>query len=287
MPNYLRLISIIVFAVYALPAQALAEPKRPDQAELDLITQRGRMLAEYDSVVATATDAIIELQAKEGKKQSPGWYFAQKKPQGWFVSFGTLNKNGEAFHITYQSAYLDKSVQAKDAAALLKHPDEDKDVLYHMAKAFETCSRARHPLSNYNYAVLPAPNNRFYVYFFPGNVTAGEYLLGGDDRYLLSSDGTKILETRQMHKGILPYSPKNFPPADKDQLRAAFHTAVTHDTPEDTDVMHVLVRRPRIPEFISAGDWIFQVHTDGKISIESTLKEFSENKPAATQNPKP
>lgn len=253
------------------PAHSIDSPEKPDVTVLESITKRGRMLAEYDSVVAVSTDAVRKLREKDGHSGGAGFYLAEKRPQGWFVSFGRFNDKGDAFRIDYQSAYLDKSIEAKDAASLLQHPDEERGILYHMAKAVETCQKIRPPLRNYNYAVLPTQTGQYYVYFFPGSTTDGEYVLGGDDRYTVSSDGCNIVETRHLHKGILPFNSKNFDEGKK--VTAGFHIAVLHDLPEDTDVMHVMMRRPRIPEFIGAGAWIFKVDTEGLITIEGPLNQ--------------
>ncbi|MGH9529561.1 MAG: hypothetical protein ACRD2S_06530 [Terriglobales bacterium] len=70
-------------------------------------------------------------------------------------------------------------------------------------------------------------------------------------RYRVSPDGMKVLEKRQMHKGIIEYAPPRSPGA----AAGGYHTHVLSDLPEDTDVLLVLTRRPRIPEFVAAGGW--------------------------------
>src|SRR5439155_24775462 len=54
--------------------------------------------------------------------------------------------------------------------------------------------------SPYNVAVLPARAEQLYVYLYPAQTGARLYPLGGDVRYLVDADGTKLLEKRQMHK---------------------------------------------------------------------------------------
>ena len=117
-------------------------------------------------------------------------------------------------------------------------------------------------------AVLPAPQDQLYVYVYPGQTKPRIYPLGGDVRYLISADGNKIIERRQLHKGIIE------PPAlDKGKkLAAGFHTHVLSDLPEDTDVFHVLTQDPRAPEMVGTAHFMYKVLTDGSITIEKTRK---------------
>jgi hypothetical protein len=116
----------------------------------------------------------------------------------------------------------------------------------------------------YNIAVLPKSSGGMYVYLYPAQVKAGVYPLGADVRYLLSADGTKVVEKRQMHKTILEYAP----PADRSEsVAGGYHTHVLSDLPEDTDVLLVLTRQPRVPETVGAGAYIFTIATDGTITV--------------------
>jgi len=93
------------------------------------------------------------------------------------------------------------------------------------------------------------------------------YPLGGDTRYVVSADGLKILEKRQMHKSILETGP---PPGKK--TVGGFHAHVLSDVPEDTDVFHVLTQDPPLPEFIGTEHFTYQVKTDGSIQLEKEMK---------------
>jgi hypothetical protein len=79
---------------------------------------------------------------------------------------------------------------------------------------------------------------------------------------------------RQLHKSVIEVEP----PKDKDnQQVAGIHTHVLDDTPEDTDVFHVLTRKPAVPEMIMTKQFVFQVNPDGSIKYvgksEDMLKE--------------
>jgi hypothetical protein len=99
-----------------------------------------------------------------------------------------------------------------------------------------------------------------FVYLYPAQVEAGVYPLGGDVRYRVSPDGTKIIEKRQMHKSIIEF------PA---RIGAAgYHTHVLSDLPEDTDVLLVLTCTRRVPEFVFAGAYMFKIDVNGKITVK-------------------
>ena len=73
-----------------------------------------------------------------------------------------------------------------------------------------------------------------YVYIYPAQTTNGIYPLGGDVRYLISADGSSIVEKRQMRKTILEY---DFSASSSiKEVNYGFHTHILSDVPEDTDV---------------------------------------------------
>ena len=98
--------------------------------------------------------------------------------------------------------------------------------------------------------------------------------MGGDARYLISADGSKIIEKRQLHKAILEFSA----PPESGNVQGSFHIAVIDDIPEDTDVFHVLSRRPSVPELIATKQYVFQIETDGTIHYLMTWEAFKKLK---------
>jgi hypothetical protein len=57
------------------------------------------------------------------------------------------------------------------------------------------------------------------------------------------------------------------PPKDEfNKQVAAVHTHVLDDTPEDSDVFHVLTRKPSVPEMVIAKQFVFQVDPEGSIT---------------------
>ena len=66
-------------------------------------------------------------------------------------------------------------------------------------------------------------------------------------RFRVSDDGRVIMESRRLHDSITEYSVRTARPASALLGR---EPVVSGDTPEDTDVFHVLQRRPAIPELM-------------------------------------
>jgi hypothetical protein len=109
------------------------------------------------------------------------------------------------------------------------------------------------------------------VYLEPGQTDAdGDYFpLGADVRFLLSADGKSIVETRQMHKSLLPKA--QLPPDAT--VQSGYHTHILSDIPEDSDVFVVLSRKPLIPEYVGSKTAIYVVNTDGSIRFVEKMKK--------------
>lgn len=236
---------------------------RATQEELAAISERGKMLYEYDQVAWHATDAVQMANPKTAEGQR---YIAKKENGKWRVVFGKLNEDRSRFGISYEA---EQQVSPREFA-VQKEPEErvDAGFFLYAARAIELAmkdfGRAGRP---YNIAVLPGPADQIYVYFYPAQTKARVYPLGGDVRYLVSADGMKILEKRQMHKTILEN-----PPAAGKKIAAGYHSHVLSDLPEDTDVFHVLTQDPPVPEMVVTAHFMYEVMTDGTIRIEKEKK---------------
>lgn len=253
----LATVTVFAFAALADPP----EPKKPPtKKELAAITERGRNLAGYDAAAWHASDA---LQAKDIKPGSVVRYIARKTDRGWTVAFGRLDE--DRFLIAYEA------VQGKDPDRFdikeFNPPKEDSGFFRSAAKAIDVALKdfiehfegEKRP---YNVAVLPAEKGQIWVYLVPAPTRPNVWPIGGDVRYLMSADGTRIQAKRQLHRAII----ENEPPKDKDQqLMAGIHTHVLDETPEDTDVFHVLTRKPSVPELIRTEHFVFVVEPDGGI----------------------
>jgi len=239
-----------------LPSRAGASGK-PSEAELAAITARGQMLAEYDTAAWHATDAVM---AAHPKADSSGRYIAHKTEAGWIVDFGRLNGPGDKFLVDYEA------VQAGGQYTVKSFDPAREDVGWNLAaaKGIETATqdfgRTDRP---YNIAALPRTSGGMYVYLYPAQVKEGVYPLGADVRYRVSPDGTKITEKRQLHKTIIESAPAG---ADV-KVASGYHTHVLSDVPEDTDVLLVLTRQPRVPELVMTPAFMYTIGVDGKITV--------------------
>jgi hypothetical protein len=235
----------------------------PSAAELMAITERGIALNEYDQAAWHASDAAQVANPKtiEGQR-----YIAKKENERWTVVFGTLNADKSRFEIHYEATQQNKPQEFK--VGELTPARVDEGFYLFAARAIDAAladfKGERRP---YNVAVLPAPEERLYVYVYPAQTKARVYPLGGDVRYLFSADGTKMMEKRQLHKTIIEVSPD-----PKKKKAAGFHTHVLSDVPEDTDVFHVLTQDPRLPEFVGTAHFVYQVRGDGTITVEKAKK---------------
>jgi len=248
---------VFVILTFSLTVSAKKKEEPPDPAWVG-ITARGRMLAEYHSAARNATDALFAAHPEPGNLTI---YVAKKTDAGWVVAFGRFNGPHDRFLIAFQATQGVSSEAFKIAQNI--PPQEDAGFFYLAAKAVETCVRDFHvDIHRYNLAVLPAESNQMFVYVYPAQTVKGVFLYGGDVRYLVSPDGSTIVEKRQMHKTILQFK-ENLGPGKT--VVSGVHSHILSDLPEDSDVFYVLVRKPSLPEGIGAGKHVYQVQVDGSI----------------------
>jgi len=257
----------ILTAAFLLMASAFStraqEAVSASAAELAATTERGRLLYEYDQATWHAGDAVQMTNPKNVEGQR---YIAKKENGKWTVVFGKLNEDRSRFDISYQA---DEQAALKQFAVRQEPAERQSDGFFlHAARAIEVAMKDFGPSNHpYNVAVLPAAAEQLYVYLYPAQTTARVYPLGGDVRYLLNADGTKVVEKRQMHKTIIETA---VTPGKK--VVSGFHTHVLSDLPEDTDVFHVLTQDPPLPEFVRTPHFTYKVSTDGAIQIERNSK---------------
>lgn len=262
-----RTIQVAISVVALLTSTDLAgttqEAVAPTQEELAAITERGQLIYEYDQAAWHASDAVQMANPKNVEGQR---YIAKKENGKWTVVFGRLSEDRSRFDITYEA----NEQATLRQFAVRQEPAERRDegFFLYAASAIEVAMSDFGATSRpYNVAVLSAPGEQLYVYLYPAQTKARVYPLGGDVRYLVSAEGTKILEKRQMHKTITETAPKS----EKKNV-AGFHTHVLSDAPEDTDVFHVLTQDPPLTEFVATPHFTYQVKADGTIQLEQKRK---------------
>jgi hypothetical protein len=257
-----------LLAIFVANAKA-QNGNAPSDAVLGAITARGRLLADYDQAAWHATDAVETANPKTVEGQH---YLAKKENGKWRVVFGALSADKSKFLISYDAT--EKAKAREFSVQQHAPPNEDRGGYLFAARALELALADFGPASRpYNVAVLPAKTlesngqDGLFVYLYPGQTKAGIYPLGGDARYLVSADGTKILEKRRLHKSVI----ENQPPKGK-KVEGGFHTHVLSDLPEDTDVLHVLQQDPPLPEFVSTPHYLFEIAANGTIQIKKNRR---------------
>lgn len=249
-------------SLHAVPGVAQTPKPFPAADSLMAISQRGIALTKYDAAAWHASDALMRLRPT---RDDVTGYVAIPTANGWVVAFGRFNAARDTFLVTYEAhqvaAHPDSFVVAVYRPALPRVGD--------IASAARAVALARAdfgtPSRPYNFAVLPAGAAEWHVYAMPAQTRSDVWPLGGDVRYLVSGDGRSILGRRRMHDRILEVS-RRFT-ADSVPPAAGTHTAILDDIPEDTDVFHVLVRRPNVPEVIVTDAFVYQVEANGVIRL--------------------
>ena len=225
------------------------------------------MLYRYDVAAWYSTDAVQALKPPAGRV---GCYIAVADGEKWKVAFGHIE--GDKYLLAYEAFQgatpKDFSVRTYDP------PREDTGFYLIAAKAIVL---ARHDFGQaarpYNISVIPAPDNQLYLYVYPAQTVDDIFPIGGDVRYLVSADGTKIIEKRQMHKTVLDISNKT-----PGTLEGMVHTHFLSDVPEDTDVFHVLARTPLVPEYVRTEHFLYEVKEDGSIKVVQEIKKKDKKK---------
>jgi hypothetical protein len=253
---------VAALSISVLPVEA-KQPPKPSAEVLAAITRRGVALAEYDTAASHASDAVEASHPPEGSVRR---YVARKTDQGWVVDFGKLSEDGSAFDVSREAIQSGSSSQFAVTAFDTVRPDTGWDLA--AARGIDLALKdfrgANRP---YNVAVLPNESGNLFVYVYLAQTQVGVYPYGADVRYRISADGNSILEKRQLHKSVIEAPP--IPPSPKPA--GGYHTHVLSDLPEDTDVLLVLQRVPRTPEFVGAGGYVFKVDEDGTITIAGRL----------------
>jgi len=257
---------VLFFSTLLLSSVAVAQrTKPPEPAELEAITARGRILAEYDVAAWHSTDAVVALSPPKGSFEG---FIARKSASGWTVVYGRLNESGDKYLIAYEA--VQQSTPSDFKVTTFAKPKEDTTYFLKAARAVEAAKKLFVPAQArpYNVAVLPVGDDRFHVYFVPAQTVLGTFPLGGDVRFTVSNDA-KVLETRQLHKSIIEFKvPEGVKP------ESGYHTAILDDIPEDTDVFHVLAREPKVPELVVTQKFVYQIATDGVVRYMMTTEAF-------------
>jgi hypothetical protein len=245
--------SFCTFVFVVAPGIAAAQGT-PVQRRLDEISARGRALAAYQRAAWTASTQLMAKNPDPWKVQR---YVAYHADSGWVVAFGRLSARRDTFYVSYiavPAAVNGLRVDSLFEFETFAEPGADTDFLVRAAKAIDNAVMAHGPTSRaYSAAAIPSDGGDWFVYLMPSADVANVWPLGDDVRYRFSADGERLLETRPMHVGTA----------------AGGRGSALRDEPEDSDVFHVLARRPSVPEIVVTAHHRYFVTADGSIRVAS------------------
>ncbi len=242
-------------------AAAVAQPAPASVDELAAITQRGRALEAYDQAAWHGTDAARAVVGADTSGLEV--YVAQKTAAGWVVDFGKLDPGGAAFSTVLEAQSADG---LHFTARRLTPARSDTGFLVAAAHAIQTAEADFAPVAGfpYNVAVLPNADTTMYVYLYPAQTNPNIFPVGGDERFTVSADGLKILDAQRMHNAVVAQPQDGTAPAGLHTV-AGVRSVVVASVPQDTDVFHVLARKPAMPDYINAQGQMYLIETDGTI----------------------
>jgi len=241
---------------------APARPSAPPSTDsLDVISRRGKVLAERDSIAWLGADAMTSLSLPEDHVRR---LIVRRAVQGWVVATGQLAEDGREYLIEQLAT---PGIQASRwASTLFDPPRPDTEYFASAARAIETALIMFRPVAPRPYIATAVPAEdgpSWWVYLYPAPARAGVWPRGGDMRFRVSADGRVMTESRRLHEAITEYSVRT---ARSASAPGAYRQpAVSGDAPEDTDVFHVLQRRPALPELMTAGRFRYRIDVDGSI----------------------
>jgi len=190
---------------------------------------------------------------------------ARRTDRGWEVALGALSSDESAFLITRLAT---PGMQTHWASSLFDPPRADTGFYARAARAIESSLTMFRPAERRPYiaTVIPGADGPWWlVYIYPAPTRDGVWPRGGDMRFRVSADGRIVTEARRLHETIAEYSVHTARSATTKPGEG--QPAVTGNTPEDTDVFHVIQRRPALPELMTAGRFQYRIDVDGSIRL--------------------
>lgn len=261
-----------LLAVFACASVASAQSKKrrspppppppPSADSLGAVSRRGRVLAEHDSVSWLGGDAMTSLSMpKDGVRR----LIARRTNWGWEVAAGTLSPDRNRYLMTHLS--VPGIIPGAEWASTWYEPAvEDTGYFARAARAIETSVEMFRAAAERPYiaTAVPTSDGPFWVYLYPAPLRPGAWPRGGDMRFRVSADGRVILESRHLHASISDYTPRTARSGNDPELE------MLGDSPEDTDVFHVLQRRPALPELMSTARFRYRIDVNGTIRLIGT-----------------
>lgn len=259
--------SVSTFVLVVAPA-VVSGQRAPSQDALDSISARGRALAGYQRAAWTASTQLVAKNADAAMGQR---YVAYHADSGWVVAFGRLNAGRDTFYVSsigIPAAVNGSRVDSLFEFVSFEEPGPDVDFLVRASRAMDKAVMALGATARpYSAAAIPSGSGDWYVYLTPAADIANVWPLGDDVRYRISADGDRVLESRRMHSGLIEEGSTTR--SDGARLAVGRHRTALHDLPEDSDVFHVLMRRPEAPQVVVTRHFQYLISVDGSIRLAS------------------
>ena len=205
-------------------------------------------------------------------------YVAYHADSGWVVAFGRSSADRDTFyvsHIGIPAAVDGRRVDCTFEFQTFPEPVPDTDFLARAARAMDLAVVTLGMTSRaYSAAAIPNEAGDWLVYLTPSADAANVWPLGDDVRYRISADGRRVMETHRMHVGMLEASRDLG--VDGTRRLTAKHGKSLHDLPEDSDVFHVLMGRPAVPEVVVTARSHYVIGVDGSIKLLDKKETSSE-----------
>ena len=217
----------------------------------------------------SAWNATVQLMATNPDPSQVERYVAYHADSGWVVAFGKLDAQRDTFYVSTIAVPAALNGQRVDSLFEFHKfdvPGPDIDFLVRATRAMDTAVVAMGAKGRaYQVAAIPTENGDWYVYLTPASDFTSSFPLGDDVRYRISSEADRILEVRRMHKGMVAFDRAAH--SDAARLTAGRHKTSLRDEPEDSDIYHVLTRRPQVPEMLETRHFRYEIGVDGSIKL--------------------
>ena len=257
-------LAIIAAPILTASSRVVRAQSAATQARLDTISARGRALAGYQRAALLASTQLMATNPDPWKVQR---YVAYHADSGWVVAFGRLSTQRDTFyvsHIAIPAAISGQRVDSLFEFQTFADPAPDTDFLVRGARAMDMGVMTLGVTErSYAAAASPVEEGEWWVYLTPAANAASVWPLGDDVRYRVSADGFRVLGTHRMHVGMVSGAAGTR--TDGTRVAASWHRTTVHDLPEDSDVFHVLARRPQVPEIVVTRHHQYVVGVDGSI----------------------
>jgi hypothetical protein len=259
--------SAALLILFTLAKGAYSQEQPPSLEELGMIELRGSQIAEYQRLTIKAAELLPPGRPDLEKLEN---YVAVKEPGLWSVYFGRVSDYGSKFHAAY--------IYSCPAGApdQMKLQDSGRNIYGEVLELAKAVKLAVHSIAGpmqfprYNTYVFREQDGTITAYLIPGNDLPGTAILGGDFKFSISKNGSKIINKTKLHKEALeiPLTGNS----------AAFNKHLADGLPAETDVSFVLLYPMVAPHYVIGPKWMSRIDADGKIYILGESSKLLEGK---------